>query len=107
MTTVTLDLNAKSKEVNSEILVGHLSTNLKEVFFLRIGLYISQYQHLFVLYLLFFCSDVKRCWYEHIFIELKVLEFVCGVKLGKSDRLMLVSEYHRPMTKAEIVGFGD
>lgn len=62
--------NAKSKEVNSEIPVGHLSKNLEVVFFLTIGLYSSQYHHLCVLYLLLFlCSDVKRCWcktWEHL-----------------------------------------
>lgn len=31
-------------------------------------------------------------------MELKILEFFCGIKLGTSDHLMLVSEYYRPLT---------
>lgn len=31
-------------------------------------------------------------------MELKIIEFLCGIKLGTSDDLMLVSEHHRPLT---------
>lgn len=31
-------------------------------------------------------------------MELKTLEFLGGIKPGTSDHLMLVSEYHRPIT---------
>ena len=53
---------------------------------------------MFVLYLLLLCSNVKRSWYEHVFVELEILEFLSGIKLGTSDHLMLVSDYHRPLT---------
>lgn len=31
-------------------------------------------------------------------MELRTLEFLCGIKLGTSNHLMLLSEYHRHLT---------